>query len=77
MFFTLLNNSAKQLKLWDPSEDPTSMPKLASEEKICSMHKILSLSLYLGYKPIYRQRGGVKPELGFLLLFDLELLSEF
>jgi len=41
------------------------------------MHKILSLPLYLGYEPIYRQRGGVKPKLGFLLLVDLELLLEF
>jgi hypothetical protein len=41
------------------------------------MHKILSLRLYLGYGPIYRQRGGVQPELGFLLLVDLELVSEF
>jgi hypothetical protein len=31
------------------------MPKFDYEEKICSMHKILSLSLYLGYVPIYRQ----------------------
>jgi hypothetical protein len=30
-----------------------------------------SLSLYLGYGPIYRQRGGNQPELGFLLLLDL------
>jgi len=27
--------------------------------------------------PIYRQRGGVKAGLEFLLLVDLELLSEF
>jgi hypothetical protein len=39
------------------------------------MHKILRLSLYLGYGPIYRQRGGVKAGLEFLLLVDLELLS--
>jgi hypothetical protein len=37
----------------------------------------LSLFLYLGYGPIYRHRGGVKPGLGLLLLVDLELLSEF
>jgi hypothetical protein len=37
----------------------------------------LSLSLYLGYEPIYRQRGGVKAGLEFMLLIDLELLSEF
>jgi len=41
------------------------------------MHKILSLCLYLGYEPIYRQRGRLKPELGFMLLVDLELVSEF
>jgi hypothetical protein len=41
------------------------------------MHKILSLRLYLGYGPIYRQRDRVQPELGFLLLVDLELVSEF
>jgi hypothetical protein len=53
------------------------MPKLAYEEKICPMHKILSLSLYLRYGYIYKERGEVKPELGFLLLVDLEMLSEF
>jgi len=53
------------------------MPKLAYEGKICSMHKILSLSLYLRYEPIYRQRGEVKFKLRFMLLVDLELLSEF
>jgi hypothetical protein len=41
------------------------------------MHKILRLSLYLRYGSIYRQRGEVKAELEFLLLVDLELLSEF
>jgi hypothetical protein len=41
------------------------------------MHKILKLRLYLGYGPIYKQRGGVKLGLGLLLLVDLELLSEF
>jgi hypothetical protein len=41
------------------------------------MLKILSLSLYLDNGSIYRQIGGVKPELGFLLLVDLELLLEF
>jgi hypothetical protein len=30
-----------------------------------------SLGLYLGYEPFYRQRGGVKPELSFLLILDL------
>jgi hypothetical protein len=37
----------------------------------------LRLSLYLGYGPIYRQKDGVKPGLGLLLLVDLELPSEF
>jgi hypothetical protein len=41
------------------------------------MHKILRLSLYLGYEPIYRQSGGVKPGLKLLLLVNLELLLEF
>jgi hypothetical protein len=77
MFFTLLNNFAKQLKLRDPYRNPILMPKLAYEGKICSMHKILSLSLYLRYEPIYRQRGEVKLKLRFMLLVDLELLSEF
>jgi len=41
------------------------------------VHKIINLSLYLEYKPIYRQKGGVKPELGFLLLLNLEVMLEF
>jgi hypothetical protein len=41
------------------------------------MHKILSLSLYIGYGLIYRQRGRVKLKLRFMLLVDIELLSEF
>jgi len=41
------------------------------------MHKKFSLSLYLRYGPIYRQKVGVKPELEFLLLVDLELPSKF
>jgi hypothetical protein len=53
------------------------MPKLAYEGKICSTHKIWSLSLYMGYEPIYRQRGEIKLELGFMLLVDLELLLGF
>jgi hypothetical protein len=47
------------------------MPKLDYERKLCSMHKIISLSLYLEYGPIYRQSSGVKLELGFLLLLNL------
>jgi hypothetical protein len=64
------------------SGDPTPMPKLASEKKICSMHKKLSLYLYLAYDPIYRQicrdkpKFRDQPKLGFLLV-DLEALSEF
>jgi hypothetical protein len=53
----LLKISAKQLKLWDPSEDITPMPKLAFEEKIRSTHEKLSLCLYMGYEPIYWQIG--------------------
>jgi hypothetical protein len=53
------------------------MPKLASTKKNLFNLQKFNLSLYLVYGPIYRQRGGVKPELGFLLLIDLELLSEF
>jgi hypothetical protein len=40
------------------------------------MHNIISLSLYLKYGPIYRQRDRCQSELGFLLL-DLGVLSEF
>jgi hypothetical protein len=53
------------------------MPKLASVREIMLYALKLRLSLYLGYGPIHRQRGGVKPGLGLLLLVDLELLSEF
>jgi hypothetical protein len=35
------------------------------------MHKIISLSFKFGYEPIYKQRGGVKPELS--LFFPLKL----
>lgn len=48
--------------------------KLAYEIKVCSMHKIISLLLYLGYDPIYRQRDRVQPELGFLVLLNLGAL---
>jgi hypothetical protein len=30
-----------------------------------------SLSLYMGYGPIYRQKSGNQPKLGFMLLLDL------
>jgi hypothetical protein len=41
------------------------------------MQKILNLSSNMEYGLIYRQRGEVKPRLKFMLLVDLELLSEF
>jgi hypothetical protein len=50
------------------------MPKLVSERKVCSMHKIFSLLFISEYGPIYGQRGGVKPELGLLLPLKLEVL---
>jgi len=53
------------------------MLKLASAKKNLLNLQKFSLSLYLGYEPIYKQRGGVKLGLGFLLHVDLELLSEF
>jgi hypothetical protein len=78
MFFTLLKISTKQLKLRDSSRNPTPMPKLAFEgKKICFIHKKLSLHLYLGYVPIYWQIRRDQPQLGFLFLVDLEVLSEF
>jgi hypothetical protein len=58
----------KTIKIRDPSEDITTMPKLAFEEKIRSMYKKLSICLYMGYGPIYWQIGRDQPELGFLLL---------
>jgi hypothetical protein len=36
----------------DPSEDLSLMSKLASERKVCSMHKIITLSFIPGYEPI-------------------------
>jgi hypothetical protein len=37
-----------------------------------------NLSLYLGYMPIYnRQRDRCQPELGFLFILDLRVMSEF
>jgi hypothetical protein len=54
-FFNVLHvpkNTTKQLKLKDPSRELTPMRKLDSEIKVCSMHKIISLYLYLGYVPI-------------------------
>jgi hypothetical protein len=47
------------------------MPKLVFERKVCSMHKMSSLLFIPWYEPIYRQRGGVKPELGLLLPLEL------
>jgi hypothetical protein len=77
MFFMVPKNTAKQLKLRDPSEGLAPMLKLAFDGKIYSMHKIISLYLYLGCRLVYRQRGKGQPELGFLLLLDLGVLSEF
>jgi hypothetical protein len=51
MFFDVLHtpkNTAKQLKLRDPSESLISMPKLVYERKSFSMHKIIRLSFILG-----------------------------
>jgi hypothetical protein len=48
MFFTLPKNTAKQLQLRDPSGGLALMPKLAYERKVCSMHKIISLSFIPG-----------------------------
>jgi hypothetical protein len=48
MFFTLLKNTAKQLKLKDPSGGLALMHKLVSKIKVCSMNKIISLSFILG-----------------------------
>jgi hypothetical protein len=70
-------NTAKQLKLREPSEGLAPMLKLAFDGKIHSMHKIISLYLYLGCGLVYRQRGKCQPELGFLLLLDLGVMSEF
>jgi hypothetical protein len=74
-FFGAINTltvTAKQLKLRDHSWGLAPMPKVSPKRKLCSMHKIVC-SLYLGYKPIYRQRDGVKPELGFLLPLKLRV----
>jgi hypothetical protein len=62
--------TAKQLKLWDPSGCPTLILKSVSKRKVCSMHKVFS-RLYMWYEPIYRQRGGVKLKLDFLLPLKL------
>jgi hypothetical protein len=42
----------------------------SSKRKICLIHKIIN-SFILGNELIYRQRGGIKPELS--LLFPLKL----
>jgi hypothetical protein len=75
MFFGALHApmiTAKLLKLRDPSRGLAPMPKLAFEKTICSMHKIISLSFIPGYGPIYRQKCGIKPQLGFLLHLTME-----
>jgi hypothetical protein len=49
-FFDIIHASqeyCKKLKLRDPSGGLVPMPKLAYERKVCSMHKILSLSFYI------------------------------
>jgi hypothetical protein len=71
VLFTLSRSLQKQPKLREPSGGLASMPKLAYERKVCSMHKIISLSFIPGYGPIYRQGGGVKPKLDFLLQLKL------
>jgi hypothetical protein len=77
MFFMLPKNTAKQLQLRDPSGSRAPMPKLVFvKKKILLNAQTFSLSLYLGYEPIYWQRGRCQPELGFLLL-DLGVLSKF
>jgi hypothetical protein len=76
MFFTLPKNTAKQLQLRDPSGSHAPLPNLVSMRKILLNAQKFSLSLYLGYEPIYWQRGRCQPKLGFLL-FDLGVLSEF
>jgi hypothetical protein len=80
MFFTLPKNTTKQLKLRDDSSlisrGLAPMSKLASVRKIMLNAQKFSLSLYMGYEPIYRQRGRCQPESGFLLILDLGVLSE-
>jgi hypothetical protein len=44
IFFTLPKNTTKQLKLRNPLGGLILMPKLASERKVYSMHKIINLS---------------------------------
>lgn len=77
MFFDVIHApmiTAKQLKFRDPSEGLTPMPKLVLREKYVLRIKYLVFSLYLEYGSIYRQRGGVKPELGFHRVFSLSLV---
>lgn len=73
----VLKNTTKQLKSKDPSGNLIPMPKSVSKRKIYSMHKILSLSLYPVYVPIYRLRGRSQPKLGILLQLNLRTLSKF
>jgi len=47
MFFMLLKNTTKQLKLRDHYVGLTLMSKLAYEIKVSSMHKIINLSFIL------------------------------
>jgi len=61
----------KSIKIEWPFQRSHSNAKVSFERKICSIHKIFSLFLYLGYESIYRQRAGVKPELGLILTLKL------
>jgi len=45
--------------------------------KLRDSSRKLSIHLYLGYVPIYWQIRRDQPQLGFLFLVDLEVLSEF
>jgi hypothetical protein len=72
IFFMLLKNTAKQLKLRDPSGNLAPMHKLASERKICSMYKIISLSFI---SRVWVQRDLVQLELDFLLPLKLGVLG--
>jgi hypothetical protein len=64
-------------KLKGPFRGSSLIPELAFAKKNLLNLQKFNLSLYLRYGPIYRQRGGVKPGLRFLILVDQELLSEF
>jgi hypothetical protein len=69
MFFAIFKNTAKQLKLRNPSRGFALMPKLVYERKVCSMHKIISMSFIPSL--IEGKKGGVKSKLGLLFPFKL------